>query len=86
MHPRHYSPRTPLLLVRGGALPSSGRGVYLRHGETMPASPRGYAAALYATLHRCDEQGYDWIAVEEPPDLPEWAAIRDRLRRAASAP
>lgn len=85
MHPRHYSPRTPLLLVRGGALPSSGRGVYLRHGESMPADPRQYAAALYATLHRCDEQGYDWIAVEEPPEGPEWAAIRDRLRRAAAA-
>ncbi|GIU80738.1 MAG: threonylcarbamoyl-AMP synthase [Bryobacteraceae bacterium] len=86
MHPRHYSPRTPLLLVRHGELPSEGRGVYLRHGESMPASPRDYAAALYATLHRCDEQGYDWIAVEEPPDEPAWDAIRDRLRRAASRP
>lgn len=86
MHPRHYSPRTPLLLVRGGALPSAGRGVYLRHGESMPGDPRHYAAALYATLHRCDEQGYDWIAVEEPPEGPEWAAVRDRLRRAAAAP
>lgn len=84
MHPRHYSPRTPLLLVHGGALPPTGRGVYLRHGHSMPGNPRDYAAALYATLHRCDEQGYDWIAVEEPPDVPEWAAIRDRLRRAAA--
>lgn len=86
MHARHYSPRTPLLLVRDRALPAQGRGVYLRHGETMPAQPRDYAAALYATLHRCDEEGYDWIAVEEPPELPEWDAIRDRLRRAAARP
>ncbi len=86
MHPRHYSPRTPLLLVRGGAPPIPGRGVYLCHGVSMPAGPRDYAAALYAALHQCDEQGYDWIAVEEPPDAPQWAAIRDRLRRAASAP
>lgn len=86
MHPRHYSPRTPLLLVRGGALPTTGRGIYLRLGDAMPADPRQYAAALYATLHRCDEQGYDWIAVEEPPDSPEWAAVRDRLSRAAAAP
>jgi L-threonylcarbamoyladenylate synthase len=86
MHPRHYSPRTPLLLVRHGVLPSEGCGIYLRHGESMPASPRDYAATLYATLHRCDEQGYDWIAVEEPPDEPAWDAIRDRLRRAASRP
>lgn len=85
MHARHYSPRTPLLLVRDRALPAQGRGVYLRHGETMPAQPRDYAAALYATLHRCDELGYDWIAVEQPPDAPEWDAIRDRLRRAASS-
>lgn len=86
MHARHYSPRTPLLLVRNRALPAQGRGVYLRHGETMPGEPRDYAAALYATLHRCDGEGYDWIAVEEPPDKPEWDAIRDRLRRAASQP
>jgi L-threonylcarbamoyladenylate synthase len=49
----------------------------------MPAEPEAYAAALYAELHRLDEQGLDWIAVECPPDTPEWAGVRDRLTRAA---
>jgi len=44
---------------------------------------RAYAAALYETLHRLDRQGFDWIAVERPPDTPEWAGVLDRLQRAA---
>lgn len=83
MHARHYSPRTPLLLVRG-APDRPGRGAYLKHGETMPDNPRDYAAALYATLHRLDGEGLDWIAVEIPPGEPAWTGIRDRLRRAAT--
>jgi L-threonylcarbamoyladenylate synthase len=93
MHPRHYSPLTPLLLVDGGSLPSDGRGVYLwrtqrvRAAEcvAMPPEPAAYAAVLYETLHREDAKGWDWIAVEKPPAGPEWAGILDRLRRAASA-
>jgi len=92
MHRRHYSPRTPLVMVEDGRLPSSGRGAYLWITETadaarvirMPDSPRAYAAALYATLHSVDDQNWDWIAVETPPRDPEWAAIRDRLERAAA--
>ncbi len=88
MHPKHYSPRTPLVLNR----PPAGRGAYLwltRHHETarsihMPADPAQFAAALYETLHRLDEEHLDWIAVELPPDEPEWAGIRDRLQRAAA--
>jgi L-threonylcarbamoyladenylate synthase len=86
LHARHYSPRTRLLLVRGGAVPGAGRGAYLKHGISMPATAREYAAAMYSTLHGLDLQGLDWIAVEEPPEAPEWAGIRDRLRRAATAP
>jgi L-threonylcarbamoyladenylate synthase len=86
LHARHYSPRTRLLLVRGGTVPGAGRGAYLKHGISMPATAREYAAAIYSTLHGLDLQGLDWIAVEEPPEAPEWAGIRDRLRRAATAP
>ena len=87
MHPTHYSPRTPLVLD----MPSQGRGAYLwitRPGAAtanvqMPSGPADYAAVFYDTLHRLDEEGFDWIAVETPPDTPEWAGINDRLRRAA---
>ena len=34
-------------------------------------------------LHELDHEGWDWIAVEPPPDEPEWAAIIARLRRAS---
>jgi L-threonylcarbamoyladenylate synthase len=49
----------------------------------MPGEPEAYAAELYQTLHEFDRQGFDWIAVELPPDALEWSAIRDRLMRAA---
>lgn len=76
MHEQHYRPRTPLYV---GTPPAEGRGIILE----MPNDPREYAAVLYDTLHRADTQRLDWIAVEMPPDRPEWAGIRDRLKRAA---
>lgn len=84
MHPRHYCPATPLHLVSAGDAPPAGAGAWLRLGREMPATPREYAAALYETLHRLDRQSLAWIAVERPPDAPEWAGVLDRLRRAAS--
>jgi L-threonylcarbamoyladenylate synthase len=93
MHRRHYSPATPLILVAEGARLPEGRGVYLWRERPaaadkairMPADPVGYAAMLYDTLHREDTAGWDWIAVEEPPGTPEWAAVADRLWRAAAS-
>jgi L-threonylcarbamoyladenylate synthase len=94
MHPRHYSPRTPLLLVKDGKLPDQGPGVYLQHQHLpsrestqtiqMPAAAADYAAALYEVLHQADAGNYNWIAVDLPPNSPEWEAVHDRLRRAAS--
>jgi len=84
MHPQHYRPRTPLVLLSAGDPPPPGRGAWLRFGREMPAGPAAYAAGLYATLHRLDDQSLDWIAVERPPDTPEWAGVLDRLTRAAS--
>jgi len=81
MHARHYRPSTPLYVFEP---PPAGKGAWLRIGREMPSDPREYAAVLYATLHRLDGEGWDWIAVEPPPDTPEWAGVLDRLRRAAS--
>ena len=49
-----------------------------------PPDAAGYAHALYASLRRLDEAGCDAIIVERPPQTPEWAAINDRLARAAA--
>jgi L-threonylcarbamoyladenylate synthase len=78
-HQKHYSPRTPVFL---GARPSSGNGVQLDFA-LMPCDPTGYAETLYRTLHDLDRRRLDWIAIEPPPDTPEWDAVHDRLRRAA---
>jgi L-threonylcarbamoyladenylate synthase len=91
MHARHYSPRTRLVLVESGPLPG-GRGAYfwIEHQADaarivrMPDDPRAYAAVLYEKLHEADGEGWDWIAMERPPRDPAWAAIRDRLERAAA--
>jgi L-threonylcarbamoyladenylate synthase len=98
MHPRHYSPRTTLYLATNGKLPDQGRdqerGVYLQHQHPpsrasvaihrMPQSAADYAAALYKVLHQVDAGNYEWIAVDLPPSTPEWEAIQDRLKRAAT--
>jgi L-threonylcarbamoyladenylate synthase len=116
MHVRHYSPRTPLFLIRDGKtrdgkLSEKGKGIYLQRTRPpnlptqansglewgtksgigrmvqiiqMPHSAADYAAVLYDKLHQADDAGADWIAVDLPPATPEWEAIHDRLRRAAS--
>jgi L-threonylcarbamoyladenylate synthase len=90
-HKKHYSPQTRVLLVNNGRLPEQGRGAYLwieraaNAAQTirMPAQPEAYAAQLYRQLHELDQDRLDWIAVELPPETRQWAAIRDRLTRAA---
>jgi L-threonylcarbamoyladenylate synthase len=88
MHARHYSPRTPLIL---SCKPDS-RGAYLwmirpaasARSIQMPNDPAAYAARLYGALHELDREHWPSITVEPPPDTWEWAAVLDRLRRAAS--
>jgi L-threonylcarbamoyladenylate synthase len=95
---RHYAPNTPLRLVapheldaeiarRGAKVavlafsrPDARAARWLR----MPRDPAGYAHRLYAALRELDAAGCAQILVERPPEDPAWAAVRDRLGRAAS--
>ena len=49
----------------------------------LSAEPEGYARGLYAALRELDQAGNELILVEEIPQAPQWAAVADRLRRAA---
>ena len=49
-----------------------------------PDAVAGYAHDLYANLRLLDDAGCDVIIVEEPPLAMAWAAVRDRLGRAAA--
>jgi L-threonylcarbamoyladenylate synthase len=52
----------------------------------MPAHALQYGSLLYATLRQLDNDGFDRLLVESPPDDPAWLAVGDRLRRAAYTP
>jgi L-threonylcarbamoyladenylate synthase len=75
-----FSPTTAHLLTHTRIPPGEGfAGV-----SVMPHEAGAFARALYAELHRCDAAGAALIAVEAPPDQPEWSGIADRLTRAAA--
>ncbi len=80
LHPKHYAPRTPFFVLEPDTKPPTGRGRILE----MPADVATYANRLYAELHQADSEGWDWIAVIQPPHSPDWTGVRDRLRRAST--
>lgn len=49
-----------------------------------PSDLHQYGRDLYENLHRLDRAGAQRILIELPPQLPAWAAINDRLGRAAA--
>lgn len=95
----HYAPRTPVALLDGAAiaatltkLQAAGRSAALIHlsdvpparaAVQLPATPEGYAHALYAALRTMDGARADVILVETPPQDSAWLGVNDRLRRAA---
>jgi L-threonylcarbamoyladenylate synthase len=86
---RHYAPRTPVELADSlieaegvrRALETAGFRTTLM---TLPDDPGRAAAELYARLHQTDRENWDRLVIVLPPDTPEWAAVRDRLSRAAA--
>jgi len=52
--------------------------------SVIPHDAEAFARAIYAELHRCDEEGAKLIVVESLPAGFEWRGIADRLTRAAS--
>lgn len=68
------------VLARSSAPVASDRLVWRQLGKR----PAEYGRALYAALRELDRVGAARIFVEDVPDDEPWAAIADRLRRAAA--
>ncbi|WP_237065513.1 L-threonylcarbamoyladenylate synthase [Microbulbifer guangxiensis] len=94
----HYRPQAPVWLVPAGSLDrvvgevqSARLGVLHLPGNRptigncieMPPSAVDFGARLYRQMRDLDESGCEAILVEEPPADVSWAAVHDRLRRAA---
>jgi L-threonylcarbamoyladenylate synthase len=52
--------------------------------QAAPADAAGYAHDLYTNLRALDAAGCEVILVEQPPQTVAWAAVNDRLMRAAA--
>lgn len=86
---RHYAPDVPCVRVDASsyrALP--GDGVLsvgaARSGAHELLEPDIAARELYAMLRKLEDDGVHRIVVLMPPDVPRWAAVRDRLIRATT--
>jgi L-threonylcarbamoyladenylate synthase len=95
----HYAPHTPVAMQDTATLSgtlarlhAANRKVALIHYSplppvhaevALPATPEGFAHALYAALRAMDGAGADLILVEAPPQDGAWLGVNDRLRRAA---
>ena len=49
----------------------------------LPDEAVMYGHDLYARLREADARGGATLLIEQPPAMPEWEAVNDRLRRAA---
>ncbi len=85
--PQAIAGRLAALAARGVrvAVWSSQRpGEEAAHWEPAANEPRTLAHQLYDTLRRLDRSGFDRLLIERLPATDEWAAVLDRLVRAAA--
>ena len=75
-------PSRAFVIFDDGEYPSPGQDVTI---VRLPRNVHHYGARLYATLHALDQAAVDEIVIEEPPNAVAWAAVHDRLTRAASS-
>jgi len=83
---RHYAPKAKLRIVE--ELDAKQAGLTFRdpsneHQIRMPRDARAYAATLYSSLRRLDDQNVQEIFVAELPEGSEWEAASDRLKKAS---
>ncbi len=99
MLPRHYAPRTPILLLKGTQLmpiemdrrigllaltrPEKNFGYRTVEVLSQAGDLREASANLFAAMHRLDATGLDLIHCQPVPESGIGTAIMDRLRRAA---
>ena len=78
---REAAARQPVAVLARHARPAySSATVWM----VAPLDAVEYARLLYAGLRQLDASGCGLILVEALPDTPDWAAVRDRLGRAAA--
>jgi L-threonylcarbamoyladenylate synthase len=88
MYKRHYSPKTPIRLVKRLGEFDAGIGFGQPQNTDqfqLPEAPDPYARELYATLYALDQMDRLEIFIEAPPATSEWEAVWDRLEKAAGA-
>ena len=93
----HYAPRTPMQVLDvaaiaralQGAVPVAAMvredaGLHTQTNVVVLANhPAAYAHDFYRVLRELDSGGYAQILVQALPESASWAAVQDRLRRAA---
>lgn len=92
---RHYAPGTETLLVTDAAPVSTELdavlsrrsrpgGIKAERWLALPDDPAAYGQRLYAALRDLDALGCEHLYIETVPETLDWAAVRDRLGRAAA--
>jgi len=91
------SPRRLGDVVSGIGVPADARWVVLAYvaspnglvpqvqWQSMTPDPQVYARELYAMLRTLDQQGFDRIVLQHPPEQAPWQAVNDRLARVGAA-